>query len=859
MSARHFSLGVQILSTIVGAGLLSPVCAESLEVTSAAFMPDRDFSALYPYFHEGWGLRDELGQPKQYTRSVRRGANLHVFVRNTSSQTVTIDSIKLNGLDLAKHLAPRHQEHRGLRAAHFLLNDAKTTPAAARQGLEAAGSPVWWQVRPNPVLAGAFAQATVRLRRIPTAPRLNVEIDGGAATAIDTSQPTVLKIGALRFGAGLRRLYAYARRDEGGAFTLRSVKLDGRSVRPVTPVASRGFLPLDIHLPQALETGSFHHLEVLTKDGQTAAAVARASGPFFALGMWGYRNDGLTLEEMVRDCTSTFRDHLFNIHMSMAGAHTRLLESRNGLKLLSEHGLKLMAGAPSTDNIRSPQLYSRFLVDEPDCSDYRLIKKIPGHLCIGSFAQALAERQREWVSKDARTPTLLNVDMTFKPDNWLTYGQLPDIFALDPYYQNRLRSAYQSHPRLLAQFSQPYYVFAVSEIARSACEPHPLHVILNSTSYRKGEQRFRYGTPEEKRIEFYYSLAAGACGISYWWFTPYGTHHGCGSAEPSAHAMLQAMARLNAEARVLSPLLTRGCRGPVQYVEAQPQWLFARALFAGTDSAVLILINRDHACDRVGTVVQPIPKARVTFYLPPWLKPTSVVRLAEDGPITQAAEIGDHAIKIPLTDVHLTEALVVTERDAILAEMQQGWAGLRPQLDAVEKRTFEEYANARRHAAEQRTHAIELRRKRLFASCEKHAEHLVACTKRLGTYGYETDNIWNPKAAKYNAQTWWVARGKVTPDIVKGLQWQSPRAGRYRVAINYLPGRDYRLHLVSSEGQILTERELPSQFPAHTAVEQWEVEIPEGAVVEFVQLGKDARGEMWGRVSPYAYFVPLRE
>ncbi|MCD6385139.1 hypothetical protein J7M23_05110, partial [Candidatus Sumerlaeota bacterium] len=427
-------------------------------------------------------------------------------------------------------------------------------------------------------------------------------------------------------------------------------------------------------------------------DNLTASAVVRARDSFFALGMWGYRNYGNTPEERVRDTCSAYHNHLFNTHMGVPGPHNAdYLWSAEGLKLLQEMGLRIMARHPTKSTIRHPQLYARFLKDEPDAFEYA-IKKLPGNLRIGCYAQGLVERQREWTNSDPRTLSLLNVDLTYKITNWLTYGQLPDILAVDPYYQMRLKDVYWRHPGWLSQFCHPYYVYAVSEIARWACEPHPLHVILNAVSFRKNDRKFRYGTPEEKRIEFYYALAAGAKGISYWWFTPYGKCYGCGSSEPPAKSMMREMARLNAEARAVMPLLATACPGAISgskidpFASSSPPWLMVRTLFVGTHTAILILINRDHASDRIGTVYQPIPEAQLTFQKPPWLKPTAVIRFARDGKIeTLKVTENDENMRIDLQNIELTEMLIITEEPTLLKEIQQRWQHLLPQLQAVTK------------------------------------------------------------------------------------------------------------------------------------------------------------------------------
>ncbi|MFQ6098351.1 MAG: hypothetical protein ACE5O2_11560, partial [Armatimonadota bacterium] len=281
-----------------------------------------------------------------------------------------------------------------------------------------------------------------------------------------------------------------------------------------------------------------------------------------------------------------------------------------------------------------------------------------------------------------------------------------------------------------------------------------------------------------------------------------------------------------------------------------------RTLFAGADTAIVILVNRDHASDRVGTVYQPIPKARVTFHVPHWMARVSAFRFAHGNieAVTLSSE-GD-AVTAELENVELTEMLIISARGSLQADVQRRWQTLQPRLEPVLARTFVEYSAQRKQAAEEREAQLKRRREELFARYAPHPERLVQASERLGTYGFETERIWNPTGAKYNAQTWWVARGDVTYEAVRGLRWKPPRPGRYRVAVNFIAGNEYRLRLLGAGGEVLAQRTLPREFPRRSKVEEWTQDFPEGAVLEFVELGKDARGEMWGRVSPFAYFLP---
>lgn len=677
-----------------------PAPGADLHATSAAFVPDREFPHLIRYCVEGWSLRDELGYTRQYAEEVRPGAVLHLFLQNRSRQPISITRVLLDGIDLSRHLAPRpsHQERGGVHAASFLLNDAATTPPAVRDRLEALGAPLWYQVRPNPVPPGGFTEVMVRLRRLPRVRHLKLgaaSAAGETATAtLSPARPAAVRIAAVNFGEGIGSLFLYLRREDGREFTLQSVHLDGTEVALPAHAprhSFHGFLPVVVPLKPAWEFGSFHHIQATSRDGAVAATVLRARDPFFALGMWGYRNRGSTVEEQARDTSAAFRDHLFNTHMGMAGRQTGYLESKAGLQMLQEMGLRLMARTPDADTMRHPNLYARFLMDEPDAQDYS-VDQLPPERRLGSFAQGLVERQQEWTTRDPRSLILLNVNLTYKPENWLVYGQLPDILCLDPYYQGVLHGILRGHPGRYEAFSHPYFVYAASEIARWASEPRPFHVILNSVFHvdREDPKRsFRYGTPEEKRIEFYYALAAGAKGISYWWFTPYGEYRGCGSDEPEAQAMMREQARLNAEARALEPLLATACPGAASglkadpFTTAAPQWLMVRTLFVGTDVALILLINRDHLSDRIGTLYQPIPKARVTFQAPPWLQPTHAFRLAGGGVSPVALSRSEAGYVAPLENIELTEGLLLTTNPALADEVRARYQQLRPQLDRV--------------------------------------------------------------------------------------------------------------------------------------------------------------------------------
>jgi len=174
-------------------------------------------------------------------------------------------------------------------------------------------------------------------------------------------------------------------------------------------------------------------------------------------------------------------------------------------------------------------------------------------------------------------------------------------------------------------------VYAAARISAVSAAPKPLHVILCSTQYTDRRTGFngRYPTPEEKRIEAYYALAAGAKGLSYWWFTPENECNGVGSGEPAANALWDEIGLIGAEVRTAGPLVTMGCPAAVPISTASV--IVGRALLCGTDSMVVIAVNDEIMSDRTGTVVKPFPYTTVTAAAPSWMTVRDVFQVTESG------------------------------------------------------------------------------------------------------------------------------------------------------------------------------------------------------------------------------------
>ena len=666
MPTTGWALATGLLWLSMGAGTGAPGALP--RVLDAAYRADSPFPEYLPFWTESWSLKDASGETLQYAgRDMPRGGNVHVFLLNTDSRPLSVDDVLLQGVSLTRAVAfSDDSRKRGLHPAGIRF--AELT-AEKLEALEQAGRPVWWRIEPNPIPPHGAAELLVRLRGQPQTQTLGLSITcppGSRRARVGTSsaRPPIEGIG---FAPALDSLHAYVSSTAPPAH----VFLDGRDVTHRAQLAHDadvGLAFVEVQLDEPLPRGSFHCVQVRCSDGRTASAGLRAYAEELCYGMWGSRPGKEADSDLARAYLSDLAAHNINVQMEMVGsaAVREYLKTDDGLAMCSDLGLRRMVSDPGKGNTTDPWAF--FLLDEPDCGDYR-VDALPPTERVGSLAQALVSRSARLRETSPQTRQLLNVDMTFKPDNWYTYGQLPDILAADPYYQERLRGAYWEHPDRLPLYAKATYVYAVGEVCRSACAPKPLHLILNSVCRTYPERRFRYGTPEEKRIEVYYALAAGAKGISYWWYTPVPPCVGCGAQDdPDARALWREIGLLGAEVRTLGPLLVRS--HPVRLPVVAGRRIWVRTLAVGTQSVVAVIVNDDYANDRLGTVYQPLEDAQVSLTLPQWLEVRRCFSVAAAGPADVDWEASDRVVKLKLGTLDLTRLVVLTSDEGLRARLQ---------------------------------------------------------------------------------------------------------------------------------------------------------------------------------------------
>lgn len=666
---------VFVFQSVVGVFGPPPARADSLSLIGCEFRADRPFPEFMPLWREGWSLRDEHGDLIRYARpDMALGGYLHAFIRNTSASPLEIEDVSLNGISLAQAIAPEGPiANTGNRYASSIA--FAKLPADSMETLQRMGEPVWWKVDPFTVPAGGFAEVVVRLRRVPGIERIALGAsakDGGRIESdllVNRTAPRFVGIG---FSPAGDRAYVYLRHPKAGQIP-NSLFIDGTDATARTTFVSdpgQAIIPAVVALDPPVREGEYHVFEARYPDGQVARSSIRVDHPDFVYGMWGgfaMEQESQTLDADGARYIEDLRSHNINTIMEQYGRSVRAYVRRpTGQAECAKHGIRIMDHNPDM----FPNQRYVFLHDEPDAKDVRL-EALPLDKRIGTRGQWLVGVGRQFRAQSPSLLQVLNIDNTFRPENWYTYAQLPDVPAADPYYQAQLRSVYLTDPGYAHAYTKPTYVYAVGAIYQSACAPKPMHLILNACRSNAPEEpfRFRAPTPEEKRVELYYSLASGARGISFWWYTPGSRAHGVGSDAPEMRRLFAEIGLVGAEFRTAEPILTRACPSPID-LQASPM-LWARALLAGTDTLVLVIVNDNIASDRLGTAVQPLANARVSLRPPAWLKMQDAFEITCSGVKTVPTRNQEPGLTIDLGRVDLTRLVVLTSDAQLRTQLQQ--------------------------------------------------------------------------------------------------------------------------------------------------------------------------------------------
>lgn len=652
--------------------LSSGVAAEPLQVAGAYYFADTPFPEYTPLFSEGWSLRDAEGEPVDYAaKTLPLGGYVFVYLRNTTSKPVKPIDMAVDGVKLSEGLGV--DEPPKAPSDHFRMSIyMPDVPKRLAEKLEAAGAPVWWKSEPATIQPGQTGEIVLRLRRDPKDKNLAISViaDGSVTdVSVSTKADPQPRFATVAFAPNLDAVYLYARNPKEPGAVPRSVFMDSQDVTSrcrIAADANAGIAAIVLKLEKPLDWLSHHSFRALYPDGSAATAVLRAWGREIVFGMWGGKAYPGTEEESAKKHLADLQRHNVNDVMDFVGKGKDWLYSQAGWDYCKSIGMGRMSNYPDQEG--DPTFY--FIYDEPDASDFNT-PEVPAHLRLGSMGMYCVKWADVLRRKGPKSPVLLNIDNTYKPENWYMYHQIPDIPCIDPYYQGELDLCYMTRASRYPAHAKPTYVYAAATISQSACQPRPLHVLICTTRYTDKDKGYvgRFPTPEEERIQVYYAIAAGAKGLSHWWFSYDPGCMGCGLDDPAAQALWDEVGRVGAEVRTAGDVITASCPAALPVTTTRNIW--ARTLVSGLDTAALIVVNNNVICDRVGTVVQPLANAKVTVAMPSWLNPTEAFEVTCDGvkDITWKCEEGKAAVD--LGTVNVSRFVIFTSDSGMRSRLQK--------------------------------------------------------------------------------------------------------------------------------------------------------------------------------------------
>jgi hypothetical protein len=660
-------------------------CSGAVQILGAQYQPDE----LFPEYNCLWHDRNYPSS----CPGTALGANVHVYLKNTGASAITINDVTLAGYSLTTILPVSTTAHNA-NSIYFYWDN----PPA---DILAAGTPVWFKGDPKTIPAGGVAQAVVRLRSPPTTPTVAVGVvtSIGPVTTNITIDPGAPQLASVGFAQDRSTVYLHWRRAPlaGSGAAPTTVWLDGVDVTANTTTvgdATMNFAVSAIHLAAPLPFMSYHVFQGVFPDGKRATASLRAWSHPFLHASWGVFNvaDGDVAGGQA--WLQSALDRGFNaVQNQYGGGVGDFLASPSGGTWMAQKGFGVIVWNGNT----SRNTLMTFIDDEVDAEEDNVAnnfcgtgKKLPcGASPMGILGLRSIATGEDWRRLAPDAPTTINMDGTFKPENYYAYGQAVDVLQSDPYYQKRLKDTYWYHyPEWVPLYNKATYIYAVTKAGTRAAEPNPYHVILNSTESREDvngvNMTWPFADPRCKRVEVYYALAGGAKGISYWWFTPCGGNCSNGLGDQSkqtARDLWKEMGLYGNEIKTVSPLLV--ISHPVDAPLSPGANVWARALAVGTDTLILLVVNDNYWNDQTFHSTD-VPNATVTVTLPAWLQPApTAFEVTAGGIYNVNTQSAGNQLQLNLGTLKVTRMIVLTRDAALLSALQRRYdAECRPGLCA---------------------------------------------------------------------------------------------------------------------------------------------------------------------------------
>ncbi len=509
---------------------------------------------------------------------------------------------------------------------------------------------LWYRMRPSTIAPGGIADVIIVLPEPPTGVK-TVEIRTTCGESIKEAihcVPEPLRFQAIRFSHDLTTIDVYVRwQDVSKASSLKRILLDGKDMRRfASPLPAKAFERLAftrIVLEKPLARNSFHVIEAEAENGISTAYQIRAIPAEFLLGVYGTPS--------IENITD-WANHGCNHYLSFGAVQTDILDimSKHGISvgakyvpepLVDRSGGKVVifdedAALRKIAEIKNNQAFLyHHLVDEPDVADYYAGK------WLGASAMELAARCEFCEKVDSDHYTFIQLDNTFRPQNYRTYGEAADILATHRYsLGNFLRSEAGKEAYTRLAFLED--LLDTIEKFKLATEPRPFFMVTQFFNLGKSRAG-RAPTIEEMRLQCYAMIMGGASGIIHY------IHSGSsgGGEGGKSKTLWDAMTNLHDELRRVGDVVEMGTPAPAGWIKCDTPNVLPGALLCG-DRIAVVLINRCHRSYLENFVARPVRNATVTLKIPPWIAgdDLKIVAVESGSPVESRLENSTLTFKI---------------------------------------------------------------------------------------------------------------------------------------------------------------------------------------------------------------------
>lgn len=636
-----------------------PVSA-GLDILHASYRPDWMLPEWNYFYSSSYKPGDVPGARIQ-------GGHICVYLYNNGTSSVTVDDLTINGQGLKNGiLCDTSKAYRcDLNACSVYYGGS-----GPRTTLINAGEPVWWRIEPSSIPAGGVGEVVVRMRStVAGTLSCNVVPTSGSSVpvSISVSGAAAPRIVDHCYQSGTNKLYLYLRHPQKGKVPT-AVYLDQNNVTSNCTFAADtdiDVVSVKISLSSALSRGSYHVFRADYDDGSKASFGLRVYSDGFKYAT--FNAPDLANETEQRDFLLDLARHSVNLLTMGTGSLSDYLKTTAGKAILDQYGIKKSHEEKTTD-----RLYSIFTCDEPDCGEPSVSSTVAPYNKTGTLAQSMIYRIRDsYRGSYAIYPTLVNVDGSDCPYNWYTWGHVADMFCHDGYYLSRLNSSYDE-PWRLPFFMKCTWRYASAQTAKVACEPRREHIIMECVRWQEDGTVKRWPTPAENHIMAYYSIAAGAKELGYWWLVELNnTSDGSNGLadQPGSVALWREMGLVGAELGTVGNLIVNST--PAVFPVTAPGNLWVRSLVSGVDTIMLICVNDDYTNDQAGTIIRPVQNAQVSFDLPSWLaSPTDVFEVNYNGIHDVSSTIAGGKLTMELGKVDVTRMLIITKDSTLRSTLQ---------------------------------------------------------------------------------------------------------------------------------------------------------------------------------------------